>query len=239
MKKENFDIKVEEYLKNLNKKKLIFKIKAQKKEIETLKEKNNRLTEKIAKVKINSEIETEENKNNIKLPEGPLEIEDFICNFSDNLKNIGLKDYNDNLAMHIYSILSNKENLLLVGDSSIDIANAFSNTICSKNVDIINIPIEFSNSKELIDVVQNCKGEVVVINNMLDAISEDVCLPLLKLDIEKTLIFTVESKENLGLISNYLYDYLVPIDIDDFINPVIKRKFIENNIDISFFNSKI
>ncbi|WP_163468180.1 hypothetical protein [Fusobacterium sp. IOR10] len=94
-------------------------------------------------------------------------IEDFMYDFSDNLENVGLKYDNVWLARYIYSILSSEEIPLFVGYSAVDISNALSNTVCSKNADIINIPMGFNNSKELINIVENCESEVVVINNIL------------------------------------------------------------------------
>lgn len=159
-------------------------------------------------------------------------LEEFRYEFSENLENIGLKYENVWLAMYIYSVLSNKNNLLLIGYSGISVANALSNTICSKNADIINIPIGFNNSKELINIVKNCKSKVVVINNVLDIISENVYLPLLKVDMDKIVIFTMESEENLEMISKYLYNYLVPIELDSLIEPVVKKEFNKTNIEI-------
>lgn len=159
-------------------------------------------------------------------------IKDLIETFEENLSKIGLKEVSVLLTRYIYSILSNKNNLLLIGYSGISVANALSNTVCSKNADIINIPIGFNNSKELINIVKNCKSKVVVINNVLDIISENVYLPLLKVDMDKIVIFTMESEENSKMISKYLYNYLVPIELESLIEPVVKKEFDKTNIEI-------
>jgi hypothetical protein len=142
-------------------------------------------------------------------------IPDYINDLSDNLIECGIGiEHSRGVAEYIYATFINNMGLLLVGYNSRKIANGISSLTCGMTANILSLPLGFNDSKELITSVNNSESKVILIENAVDNISESIYLPLIKQNTDKLLIFSIESKENIHLLSNSLFNYLTVLNID-------------------------
>lgn len=148
-------------------------------------------------------------------PEVKEDIFDFIDDLSDNFECMGIgNNYTYNLAKYTYASIANKMGLFVVGYNNRLFADAISYTICNSSADIVVIPPGFTDSKELINIVNNITSKVVLIENAIDNIAESVYMPLIKENKNKILIFSMESSENINIISKSVFNYLMVVDLD-------------------------
>lgn len=140
---------------------------------------------------------------------------DFIDDLSDNLRICGI-DSNRvyNVARYVLAAFASNLCPLLVGYNAREVANAISFAICGSGVDILGLPLGFNDSNQLITVANGAISRVVVLENVVDTISESVYLPLIKQNSDKLFIFSVESAESLHLTTNSLLHYMAILDID-------------------------
>lgn len=140
---------------------------------------------------------------------------DFMDDLADNLKFIGIgNEYIYELAKYIYATIANKMGLLVMGYNNRLFANALSYLISNSSADTLVVPPGFTDSKELIDKVNNTKSKVVLIENAIDNIAESVYMPLIKENKDKILILSMESNENINIIPKGIFNYLMVIDLD-------------------------
>lgn len=142
-------------------------------------------------------------------------IRDYIDDLADNLNASGIgNEYALSVAEYIYASIANNMGLLLIGYNSRKIADSISSLTCGMSADIISVPLGFNNSGELISSVNNSKSKVILLENVVDNISEFVYLPLIKQNTDKILMFSMESEEHTHILSNSLLHYLTVINID-------------------------
>ena len=140
---------------------------------------------------------------------------DFIEELADNFECMGIgNNYVFYLAKYVYATIASEMGLLVVGYNNRMFAHVISYTINNSSADIIVIPPGFTDSEQLIKIVNNLKSKVILIENAIDNIAESVYIPLLKQNREKILIFSVESSENLNVIPKGVFNYLIPIALE-------------------------
>lgn len=140
---------------------------------------------------------------------------DYIDDLSENLNVCGIgNEYALSVAEYIYATLANNMGLLLIGYNSRKIANAISSLTCGMSADIISAPLGFTNSGQLISIANHSESKVILLENIVDNISEFVYLPLIKQNTDKILIFSMESEEHTHILSNSLLHYLTVLNFD-------------------------
>lgn len=144
------------------------------------------------------------------------EVDNFIEDLSHNFEVSGIqRDYSADLAEYIFSIFSNKMSPFLIGYNTNSIAHAFSYLVCGEKAEIINLNPGFSNSSHLVDIVNKSNSKVILIENILNSVSENVYLSLLKMNLNKFIFFSLESSENVSLLPEFLKNYFLFINIDN------------------------
>lgn len=144
------------------------------------------------------------------------EVDNFIEDLSHNFEVSGIqRDYSADLAEYIFSTFSNKMSPFLIGYNTNSIAHAFSYLVCGEKAEIINLNPGFSNSSHLVDIVNKSNSKVILIENILNSVSENVYLSLLKMNLNKFIFFSLESSENISLLPEFLKNYFLFINIDN------------------------
>lgn len=139
----------------------------------------------------------------------------FIDDLKENLEGAGISnEFSFDLAQYIYATFASKMSLLLIGFNARKVSEALSYIVSGFSADIITLPLGYNDSKELISAVNSSRSRVVLIENAVENISESVYLPLIKQNIDKLIIFSMESSENIGIVSKSIYDYMMPVDLD-------------------------
>lgn len=151
-------------------------------------------------------------KSNIEYTDNKI---DYIEDLKINIEITGIKkEYSYEMARYIYVTFANEMGLVLVGSEARLIADAISKTTCSRSIDIISIPPGFCDCNDLIENVKLLKSEVILIENGIDSMYESVYFPLLKTNMNKHYIFSVENREMFNLIPKSILNYLVVLDMD-------------------------
>lgn len=165
------------------------------------------------------------------------ELEDFIEYLSDNLEIIGInKEYCNYVAEYIYSILASNMNILLVGYNSRKIADSISALVNTSKAEIINLPMGYNDIKYIENVIQNTNSKVILFENVVDNISENVYLPILKDNKDKHLLFSVESSYNLDLIPKHILNYMIVLDVEKISSFEKNEELIYSLTDENLFN---
>jgi len=164
---------------------------------------------------------------------------DYIDDLQTNIEIAGIKkEYSYAAARYIYSSFASKMGLILVGADARKIANAISEITCSRSADIISIPPGYGNCKELVETIKVLKSNIVLIENGLDSIYESVYLPLLKSNINKRYIFSVEDQETINLIPKAILNYLMIINLDSIITFQKDEEFLHEKTVSSVFENE-
>ncbi|MCK4258284.1 MAG: hypothetical protein KAX49_04860 [Halanaerobiales bacterium] len=183
---------------------------------------------KIESIKLTNEVEETNEKS------------DYIYDLQTNLEISGISnEYSHDVAQYIYAIFSNKMSLLIVGPDSRKIAHSVSYVTCGASADIISLPLGYSDSNELISVVNSMMSKVVLIENAVDSISESVYLPLVKQNEDKFIIFSIESNENIQLMSMSILNYMMILDIDPLITYGCNEELLSAVANQDIFNMNI
>ena len=165
---------------------------------------------------------------------------DFVEELSENIKESGIKkEYNGLLSEYVYSILANKMSILISGYNSRNFANAISNTIDGKNVAIVNLPLGYNNIVELSNKICKIKNRVILIENVVDNISDSVYLPLLKQNTDKIFIFSIENIKNIALLPDSIFNYMTLIELDKITGFGGKHNYNKYKIEFSILNREI
>lgn len=165
---------------------------------------------------------------------------DFIDDLADNLLNCGvMEECSIDLAQYIYSILASKMNLLLVGYNARKIANAISYLISNSTTEILNLPLGYNNYNELINLVNTSDAKVILIENVVDVISENIYLPLIKEKKDKHIIFSMESKENINILPDCIFNYMVIVDLDRVLSFELSEELLGGISNKNIFTVKI
>lgn len=180
-------------------------------------------------------------ERSIKMQEKVTIVDDFsyfIDDLTDNLEISGIHE-NDayNVACYIHSIFTNKKSLLLAGYKSREISNAISYTINGASVDVVGLPLGFNDSHALVSAVKEAESKVILLENIVDNVSENVYLPLLKEQLDKFLVFSMESSESAHILEGGLFNYMMALDIDNVIGlGNEENEFHYTEIDRQVFN---
>ncbi|KIL07334.1 hypothetical protein SR42_14200 [Clostridium botulinum] len=143
--------------------------------------------------------------------------DEFIDALKINLTICGIDEKcSYDLAEYIFAMLSSNMNLLFIGSKSREITNAISYLICEESAEFLNIPIGYKNSRELIDMVRSADSDFVLIENSINYIEENVYLALIKQNIQKNIIFSIDNLDDLVTLSANIFNYVGVVDLDRF-----------------------
>ncbi|MDY4079546.1 MAG: hypothetical protein SOY42_12310 [Clostridium sp.] len=168
------------------------------------------------------------------------DIDDFSYYLSENLKNIGAVKNRNEISDYIVSSLAAKMIPLLVGYKTREIAKAISFSYFGEMPLIITVPSGYNNINELIEVINNCKSKVILIEGLIGQMNEFVMLTLFKeynelQESDKILLISCEDSNMVHAIPEYLLKYIVLIELVN-IKPIVKHEYIYSN-SIDVFNS--
>lgn len=140
---------------------------------------------------------------------------DFIDNLQINLEASGINnEFSFDLAQYIYATFANKMGLLLVGYNTRKIADAISYSINGASAEVITLPIGYCDCNELVLTVSDTNSKVILIENAIDYVSEGVYIPLMKQNIDKFILFSMESSENIAILPKSILSYVMLVDLD-------------------------
>lgn len=143
--------------------------------------------------------------------------DEFVHALKFNLTICGIEENcSYDLAEYIFAILSSNSKLLFVGSKSRKVTNALSYLINEKPAEIINIPIGYKNSEELINVIENTESDFILIENSINYIEENVYLALVKQNIHKNIIFSIDSLDDVAALSANIFNYVGVVELDRF-----------------------
>ncbi|ACX63338.1 hypothetical protein GYMC10_1043 [Paenibacillus sp. Y412MC10] len=170
--------------------------------------------------------------NQMDADEETVERLDFIEDLSDNLSISGVQNlYAKDFSRYLYAIVVCGMSPLFIGFNGRKIANALSQLLAGATPDIISLPPGYVDSNELIHLVKSSSNRVILIENVIDNVSELVYLPLLKQNNDRLILFSMESSEPITLLPSSILNYLVPIDVDSIIQYVKKPgELIRTNV---------
>lgn len=164
-------------------------------------------------------------------------LEDFVEYLSENLEIVGIdKEYCNYAAEYIYSIMASNMNILLVGYNSRKIADSISALVNSSKAEIINLSLGFNDIEYIKNIIQNTNSKVILFENVVDNISENIYLPILKDNKDKHLLFSVESSENLDLIPKYIFNYMIVLELERISSFEKNEELIYSLTDEKLFN---
>lgn len=168
------------------------------------------------------------------------DIDDFSYYLSENLKNIGVVKNRNEISDYIVSSLAAKMIPLLVGYKTREIAKAISFSYSGEMPLIITVPSGYNNVNELIELINNCKSKVILIEGLIGQMNEFVMLTLFKeynelQESDKILLISCEDSNMVHAIPEYLLKYIVLIELVN-IKPIVKQEYIYSN-SIDVFNS--
>lgn len=196
------------------------------------------------KIEVQSVEEVPSNKNvyylsgnQMDTDEETVERLDFIEDLSDNLSISGVQNfYAKDFARYLYAIIVCGMSPLFIGFNGRKIAIALSQLLGGATPDIISLPPGYVDSNELIHLVKSSSNRVILIENVIDNVSELVYLPLLKQNNDRLILFSMESSEPMTLLPSCILNYLVPIDVDSIIQYVKKPgELVRTNVVESVF----
>jgi hypothetical protein len=134
----------------------------------------------------------------------------FIDDLISNLEISGIKrDNSSDIAKNIVATFIKKMGLVLVAGNNLEIANAISELISCRSADVVNIPPNFTNLKNIIDKIKKLKSDVIFIDTpILQMHDEIISILIKKFSREKFLIFSCENIEMIDILNKRLLKYL-------------------------------
>ena len=143
--------------------------------------------------------------------------DEFVHALKINLTICGIEENcSYDLAEYIFAILISNSKLLFVGSKSRKVTNALSYLINEKPAEIINIPIGYKNWRELINLIENADSDFILIENSINNIEENIYLALIKQNINKNIIFSIDSLDDVGALSTNILNYVGVVELDRF-----------------------
>lgn len=153
-------------------------------------------------------------------------IDEFCELISENFKKIGIGKIRNKMSEYITAALAAKMIPLIIGYKNREVAKAISCAYAAETPFIITLPAGYNDATELIEICNNCKSKVILIEGAIGQLNESVILPLLKeysesQNNEKIILVSCEDTEIIELMPRSLFEYFIQIEIKD-IRPVVR-----------------
>lgn len=144
------------------------------------------------------------------------------------------------LAKYLYAAYCMNQPILLAGPNGGDIADALSAAMCGRLAGRLTCTGEFS--LNVIDYIRNCDDSIVVIENLFHKDWVDYIDKIVEIK-GKFIILTTPFIENLFIEPKGIYNYVLPLITDIFVDDVANRDFlggigVQNKLDVSKKASK-
>ena len=79
---------------------------------------------------------------------------------------------------------------------------------------MINLSQKIETSEALIKRINQSSNKVILLENIIENFNENVYLPVVKEIKDKTVLFSMESSDNIHIINRSIFNYIIPIDIE-------------------------
>lgn len=143
------------------------------------------------------------------------DIKDFIYDLGINLEIAGIEPkFRGNLAKYLTAIVLSKTPIALIGYNSREVAKALSTSMYGQAPEIINLSQKIETSEALIKHINQSSNKVILLENIIENFNENVYLPVVKEIKDKTVLFSMESSDNIHIINRSIFNYIIPIDIE-------------------------
>lgn len=143
------------------------------------------------------------------------DIKDFIYDLGINLEIAGIEPkFRGNLAKYLTAIVLSKTPIALIGYNSREVAKALSTSMYGQAPEIINLSQKIETSEALIKRINQSSNKVILLENIIENFNENVYLPVVKEIKDKTVLFSMESSDNIHIINRSIFNYIIPIDIE-------------------------
>lgn len=148
-------------------------------------------------------------------------IHDFSENIAVNLENIGIKDSTDKVANYIIGILAAGMTPLICGYKSREIATSISISYSGETPYIITLPNGYTNSKQLLEIYNSAKSNVVLIEDAVGTMNENALMPLLrereqKGFVSKVLLLSTENIDSVKYMPFNLFNQIALVMINKY-----------------------
>ena len=155
------------------------------------------------------------------------DIEDFLDDLAENLKNAGVKkDFRAALSAYLYSSYYKKDNLLLVGPNGLAIADALSSLINGKRVSILSLNGNYS--PDVIQQVKESDTDIIAVKEFFGSDHFSRAVEDLS-QMNKMIIFLHPFAEDLMLEPNGLINYMTPLFTDQLIEDNPKEQYLRGS----------
>ena len=147
-----------------------------------------------------------------------------------NLEIAGVtKDISELVSKYIIVSFQQKNKLLLTGRYSDEVADAIAATICGMTADVISITASDVDMHEVIEQIEQCRSQVVLIENIA-SLNETITLQLLKRKFDKHILFSSEILESLNFIPSSLLTYYNLLYLDYVCERPLQNDFVATEI---------
>lgn len=138
----------------------------------------------------------------------------YVTAVENNLDNIGCKMYSGRLEDFFNAAIGIGLVPLLYGFGARKAARALIAARYGEIPTIISIPVGYNDASALSREIDEVKTMVVVIEDLFGRMNEEIILPILRRDVDKQLVFCVESYECLRYVDSYFMNYVQLIKVD-------------------------
>ncbi|PKM52141.1 MAG: hypothetical protein CVV02_03910 [Firmicutes bacterium HGW-Firmicutes-7] len=152
------------------------------------------------------------------------DVDEYFEIVENNLTNIGVK-MPERTISHCFNAAINVNLVpLICGYNARKIALALIAARYGEIPEIISLPIGFSNSIELIDMIKRAETKTIIVEDAFGTMNENVLLPYLRnvLIYEKKVVFTTEGATELKYLPMHFFNYIKLIVSTKMINKSVK-----------------
>lgn len=150
------------------------------------------------------------------------DINDLTENIAMNLESARvMESYSASLAAYFMAAYDTNMSLILTGPAAVEIADAFSAGLCGHMAARLNCEGEWNPSAAKASM--NSDDKVVVVKNLFDGKWMNHFPPMI-LAAKKLFIFVTPYKEDLAIVPAGIYNYMLPVFTDFFIDASFKKK---------------
>lgn len=151
---------------------------------------------------------------------------DLIFLLEQNLEVAGvIKGYKSSVSEYIIASISQTKSLCLVGYCAREVAMAISATIYGVTPDILTIHKTNEDIASINVKITESHSQVVLIENGVGYLDEQICIQLIKVHVNKRIIFSMEFAEQLNFIPKSMLNYINLLCLDNLCELKMAEKY--------------
>ena len=156
-------------------------------------------------------------------PEQITSVSEFITLLKQNLKTAGVTSSNSGKILSEYLTGLYLANIpaIIIGESAVNIVNAFSATLCGKVPTILDLAAGFNDYAGLGEIISEQNSDVIIFQNAVGRIDESVYLHLSEDYSEYCFFFISEKSSMLSCLPAGILSYCGLINGDKFVKKVV------------------